>query len=111
MDHREDEPGGLGLCIAGALPPDAEYAPQRAGLHQTLPSEFIEYYNQRRYHGGIGNVAPADVYYGRREKILRRRKEQKELTIQARLRYNRGRKEPQPEGGSKLKTIAAASGS
>ena len=44
-------------------------------------AEFIEYYNQRRYHEGIGNVAPADVSYGRREDILRRREEQKELTI------------------------------
>jgi len=30
-------------------------------------------------------VAPADVYYGRREEILRRREEQKQLTIEARL--------------------------
>lgn len=48
-------------------------------------AEFIEYYNQTRYHEGIGNVAPADVYYGRREEILRRREEQKQLTIEARL--------------------------
>ncbi len=74
-------------------------------------AEFIEYYNQRRYHEGIGNVAPADVSYGRREDILRRREEQKELTIQARLRYNLGRRDPQPEGDSKLKTVAAANGS
>ncbi len=74
-------------------------------------ADFIEYYNQRRYHEGIGNVAPADVSYGRREDILRRREEQKELTIQARLRYNLGRRDPQPEGDSKLKTVAAANGS
>jgi hypothetical protein len=48
-------------------------------------AEFIEYYNQTRYHEGIDNVAPADVYYGRREEILRRREEQKQLTIEARL--------------------------
>ena len=69
-------------------------------------AEFIEYYNQQRYHEGIGNVAPADVYYGRREKILRRREEQKELTIQARLRYNLRRSEEQPEGDSILETAA-----
>jgi putative transposase len=54
-------------------------------------AEFIEYYNQRRYHEGIGNVTPADVYYGCREEILRRREEQKQRTIQRRLEYNLGR--------------------
>lgn len=56
-------------------------------LKRTM-GKFIRYYNHERYHEGIGNVAPADVYYGRREEILRRREEQKERTIQARLRYN-----------------------
>jgi len=69
-------------------------------------AEFIEYYNQRRYHEGIGNVAPADVYYGRREEILRRREEQKQLTIQARLQYNLGRSEQEPEGDSVLTAVA-----
>jgi len=53
--------------------------------------QFIEYYNFSRYHEAIGNVTPADVYYGRREQILRRREEQKQRTIEERLRYNLGR--------------------
>ena len=40
-------------------------------LKRTM-AEFIQYYNHERYHEAIGNVALADVYYGRREKILRK---------------------------------------
>ena len=53
--------------------------------------EFIEFYNHRRYHEGIGKEAPADVYYQRREAIRKRRTEQKRSTFHERLRYNRGR--------------------
>ena len=59
-------------------------------LRRTM-QEFIVYYNYHRYHEAIGNVTPADVYYGRREEILRRRAEQKQRTIEERLRYNLGR--------------------
>jgi len=59
-------------------------------LRRTM-QEFIVYYNYHRYHEAIGNVTPADVYYGRREEILRRREEQKLRTTQERLRYNLGR--------------------
>ena len=59
-------------------------------LRRTMQN-FIDYYNHRRYHEAIGNVTPADVYYGRQEEILRRRAEQKQRTIEERLRYNLGR--------------------
>jgi putative transposase len=59
-------------------------------LRRTM-QDFIAYYNHRRYHEAIGNVTPADVYYERREEILRRRAEQKQRTIEQRLRYNLGR--------------------
>ena len=62
-------------------------------------AEFIEYYNHRRYHEGIGNVAPADVYYGRREAILKRREEQKRVTLEGRIRYNRSRSKEKNLGG------------
>jgi hypothetical protein len=36
-------------------------------------------------------VVPADVYYDRRETILKPREEQKRVTLEERFRYNRGR--------------------
>jgi putative transposase len=67
-------------------------------------AEFIEFYNHRRYHEGIGNVTPADVYYGRREEILKRRKEQKQATLESRFRYNLGQapNQTRSELGSEL---------
>ena len=61
-------------------------------------AEFIGFYNQRRYHEGIGNVTPADVYYGRREEMLKRRKEQKQATLESRFRYNLGQAQNQTRG-------------
>ena len=50
---------------------------------------FVSYYNYRRYHKALGNVTPSDVLRGRREDILRRRKEVQTQTIERRRRYNR----------------------
>jgi putative transposase len=50
---------------------------------------FIEYYNYRRYHEGIGNVTPYDVYTGRYLKVIQRRKEAKNKTLQVRMDYNK----------------------
>ncbi len=71
-------------------------------LRRTM-QDFIAYYNHRRYHEAIGNVTPADVYYGRREEILRTRAEQKQRTIEQRLRYNLGRWNHQLTGELKPK--------
>jgi len=57
-------------------------------------ADFVEYYNNRRYHKSLRNVTPADVLYGRRELILEQRKEIKARTIEKRRVYNRGMKEP-----------------
>ena len=54
---------------------------------------FVDYYNHRRYHEGIGNVTPADAYYGRRQTILIRRKEVRQRTLQQRRAYHRTSRE------------------
>ena len=69
-------------------------------LPREMPSElreaienFVEYYNCRRYHEALGNVTPADVYYGRKEYIMARRKEAERSILQARREYNRKQRE------------------
>jgi len=56
-------------------------------------ADFVEYYNFRRYHKALGNVTPADVLYGRREQILKRRKEVQIQTVNRRRDYNQGLRE------------------
>jgi putative transposase len=65
-----------------------------------MPSElketirvFIQYYNYRRYHEGLGNVTPYDVYAGRHLEIIQRRKEVKSRTLEVRRDYNRTARE------------------
>jgi transposase InsO family protein len=69
-------------------------------MHYEMPSEleeaikaFIEYYNYWRYHEGLGDVTPYDVYTGRHFEIIQRRKEAKSKTLQARKDYNRAARE------------------
>jgi putative transposase len=50
---------------------------------------FVDHYNHRRYHESLGNLTPADVYFGRDRAIIERRKRIKEMTIRSRrLRHN-----------------------
>ena len=51
-------------------------------------TEFVNYYNNRRYHKALGSVTPSDVLDGRREQILQKRKEVQTQTFQRRRRYN-----------------------
>ena len=84
----------------------APYHPQTQGKierwHQTLKNRillenyylqseleaaiaaFVEHYNNHRYHESLGNLTPADVYFGRGPAILAEREKIKKLTIQSR---------------------------
>ena len=73
-------------------------------------AEFIEFYNPRRYHEGIGNVTPADVYYGRREEILKRREEQKQQTLYERFQYNLAQKNNRATGEPEVRNRSLSDG-
>ena len=64
--------------------------------HYYLPSQleheignFIEYYNNERYHESINNLTPADIYFGRGNSILERRRLIKNKTIKQRRLHHR----------------------
>jgi len=61
-----------------------------------MPSElrevikaFVDHYNYQRYHEGLGDVTPHDVYTGRPLEIIQRRKEAKNRTLASGKEYNR----------------------
>lgn len=84
----------------------APYHPQTQGKierwHQTLKNRillenyylpgdlgsqigrFIDHYNHERYHKSIGNVTPADAYFGKQTTILEWRRKIKEKTLKTR---------------------------
>jgi putative transposase len=45
---------------------------------------FVENYNHRRYHESLGNLTPADLYFGRGQTILLQRQRIKQKTLEQR---------------------------
>ena len=60
---------------------DIYYTPEE--LSEKI-GEWVEYYNNRRYHEAINNVTPADRYFGRENVILKHRKKAKDKTLKIR---------------------------
>jgi putative transposase len=56
-------------------------------LEQAIEA-FVEHYNHRRYHESLGNLTPADVYFGRGNDILSERRKIKEQTLKQRRLLN-----------------------
>ena len=50
-------------------------------LEATL-RDFVAYYNKERYHESLGNVTPADVYFGRQYAVISERAKIKRKTMQ-----------------------------
>jgi len=57
------------------------YSPNQ--LRQRI-AEFVDYYNNHRYHESLNNMTPADVYFGREKEILERRENIKQRTLMKR---------------------------
>ena len=54
------------------------------GALEAAVDDFVDDYNHRRVHESLGNVTPADVYFGRAEAILAERRRIKDETIRRR---------------------------
>ena len=50
---------------------------------------FVDHYNNRRYHESLGNLTPADVYFGRCHAIIERRAKIRDMTLQNRRLLHR----------------------
>jgi len=64
---------------------DIYYSPEEL---RSRICEWVDYYNNHRYHEAIDNVTPSDKYFGRDREILERRQKTKAKTLQQRRKWN-----------------------
>jgi putative transposase len=65
---------------------DVYYSPEE--LTERI-GEWVNYYNDHRYHEAINNVTPGDRYFGREECILNQRQKVKDKTLNLRRKINK----------------------
>jgi len=51
---------------------------------ETAIEKYVDYYNNHRYHESLQNLKPADVYFGRGNRILKKRAEIKKKALKLR---------------------------
>ena len=56
---------------------------------EALISEWVDHYNNNRYHEAINNVTPSDRFFGKDKKILEQRKRIKTETMRLRRKLYR----------------------
>jgi len=71
-------------------------------------AQFVDYYNRLRLHEALKNVTPDDVWFGRREAILTRRRALKVKTLLARRYYNRGLTQRSASGAETPEPVASS---
>ncbi len=75
----------VGLVRSEALRPNS---PSYYGEGVRIIEKYVDEYNNRRYHAGIGYLKPVDVFYGRGPAILAQRKEKLRHARQKRFEIN-----------------------
>ena len=66
------------------------------GELQERLQQFVTYYNHERYHESLDNLTPADVFYGRGDAILHKRRQIKQATMAMRKQLHYDRQVQQP---------------